>query len=148
MASFTVDPALVKDPFETRELKWRPDSSGLLFEHIERGFGAHRVIEIPVATGKARTLIDETAETFVFVFGNSFRRDVNDLKEIIWRSERDGWNHLYLYDGVTGKVKNQITKGQWVVREVVEVDEDKRQIIFRASAASRVRIRITCTPTA
>ena len=130
---FTVDPALVKDPFETRELKWRPDSSGLLFEHIERGFGAHRVIEIPVATGKARTLIDETAETFVFVFGNSFRRDVNDLKEIIWRSERDGWNHLYLYDGVTGKVKNQITKGQWVVREVVEVDEDKRQITFRAS---------------
>ena len=43
---------------------------------------------------------------------------MDDGKEIIWASERDGWEHLYLYDGVTGKVKNQITKGNWVVRNV------------------------------
>ena len=48
-------------------------------------------------------------------------------------SERDGWNHLYLYDGATGAVKNQITKGDWVVRSVVGVDEEKRQIWFSAS---------------
>ena len=48
-------------------------------------------------------------------------------------SERDGWNHLYLYDGTTGKVKNQITKGNWVVRGVDSVDVAKRQIWFRAS---------------
>ena len=48
-------------------------------------------------------------------------------------SERDGWNHVYLYDGVTGTVKNQITKGQWVVRRVDKVDDEKRQIYFRAS---------------
>src|SRR5437764_11285546 len=48
-------------------------------------------------------------------------------------SERDGWNHLYLYDGVTGTVKNQITKGNWVVRGVVKVDEAKRQVWFSAS---------------
>jgi dipeptidyl aminopeptidase/acylaminoacyl peptidase len=48
-------------------------------------------------------------------------------------SERDGWNHLYLYDGVTGKVKNQITKGPWVVRAVQHVDEARRQIWFSAS---------------
>ena len=48
-------------------------------------------------------------------------------------SERDGWNHLYLYDGVTGRVKNQITKGEWVVRGVDSVDVAKRQIYFRAS---------------
>jgi dipeptidyl aminopeptidase/acylaminoacyl peptidase len=47
-------------------------------------------------------------------------------------SERDGWNHLYLYDYRNGKVKNQITKGQWVVRGVDRVDEEKRQIWFRA----------------
>ena len=58
--------------------------------------------------------------------------DVEDGKEIIWVSERDGWNHLYLYDGVTGKVKNQITKGDWVVRGVERVDEEKRQIWFSA----------------
>ena len=47
-------------------------------------------------------------------------------------SERDGWNHLYLYDGATGQVKNQITKGEWVVRGVDQVDEAKRQIWFQA----------------
>ena len=61
--------------------------------------------------------------------------------------ERDGWNHLYLYDGRTGKVKHQITKGEWVVREVVEVDEEKRQITFEASDASRASTRITFTIT-
>ena len=130
---FTADPALVKDPFSTRRPAWRPDSSGFLFEHIERGFGAHRVIEIQIPSGKTRALIDETAETFVNVFQKGYRKDLDGFSEIIWRSERDGWNHLYLYDGLTGKVKHQITKGEWVVREVVEVDEEKRQITFKAS---------------
>ena len=44
--------------------------------------------------------------------------------EVIWMSERDGWNHLYLYDAATGQVKNQITKGDWVVRGVDRVDEE------------------------
>ena len=48
-------------------------------------------------------------------------------------SERDGWNHLYLFDAESGRVKNQITKGEWVVRGVEKVDEEKRQIWFRAS---------------
>jgi dipeptidyl aminopeptidase/acylaminoacyl peptidase len=48
-------------------------------------------------------------------------------------SERDGWCHLYLYDVKTGKPKQQITKGQWVVREVLHVDEDKREIWFTAN---------------
>ena len=54
-------------------------------------------------------------------------------REIVWMSERDGWNHLYLYDGATGTVKNQITKGNWVVRGVDRVDAAARQIWFRAS---------------
>ena len=48
-------------------------------------------------------------------------------------SERDGWNHLYLYDGTTGTVKAQITKGAWAVRSVVQVDAKARQIYFTAS---------------
>ncbi len=52
-------------------------------------------------------------------------------------SQRDGWSHLYLYDGTTGRVKNQITKGNWVVRGVAHVDEDARQIVFMAGGAVR-----------
>ena len=47
-------------------------------------------------------------------------------------SERDGWSHLYLYDGATGAVKNQITNGGWVVRAVQHVDPVNRQIWFSA----------------
>ena len=99
------------------------------------------MIEVDAATGKARAIIDEKSKTFIYyrppvggrpVRAARYRYDVNDGKEIIWMSERDGWNHLYLYDGVTGKVKNQITKGDWVVRSVDRVDEEKRQIWFSA----------------
>jgi dipeptidyl aminopeptidase/acylaminoacyl peptidase len=64
--------------------------------------------------------------------GKRFRHDVDDGREVIWMSERDGWNHLYLVDGATGAVKNQVTKGEWPVRHVQKVDETKRQIWFSA----------------
>src|SRR5262249_47712032 len=57
---------------------------------------------------------------------------LDDSGEIVWMSERDGWNHLYLYDARTGKVANQITRGRWVVRGVDRVDAARRQIWFRA----------------
>jgi dipeptidyl aminopeptidase/acylaminoacyl peptidase len=79
-----------------------------------------------------RELIKETTNTFINN-RKKYRFDVMEANEIIWASERDGWNHLYLYDAVTGKVKNQITKGNWVVRNVVKVDETNRTIIFEAS---------------
>ena len=91
------------------------------------------------ATGGARSLIDEPTDTFIHYAratggltdgGRTYRYDVADGKEIIWMSERDGWAHLYLYDGATGKVKNQITKGSWMVRGVTSVDEAARQITF------------------
>ena len=52
-------------------------------------------------------------------------------------SERDGWNHLYLYDGITGRVKKQITKGNWVVRGVDKVDDQKRQLVSGKRHAAR-----------
>jgi dipeptidyl aminopeptidase/acylaminoacyl peptidase len=76
--------------------------------------------------------VDETSKTFIDYSSKSFDDYVDDSGEIVWMSERDGWNHLYLYDAKTGRVKNQITKGEWVVRGVDRVDKDKRQIWFRA----------------
>jgi dipeptidyl aminopeptidase/acylaminoacyl peptidase len=58
---------------------------------------------------------------------------LDDTAEIIYASERDGWRHLYLIDAKAGVLKNQITKGDWVVRAIDRIDEEKRQIWFRAS---------------
>ena len=57
---------------------------------------------------------------------------INDGAEVLWASERDGWMHLYLYDGKTGTLKNQITSGAWVVRGIRHVDEDNRVLYFTA----------------
>jgi len=128
-----IDDDLFSNPYETSDLVWWKDSRAFTFEYNQRGHQVYRVIEVDAATGKARVIITEKAETFFCYSGKKYRHDIQDGKEIIWMSERDGWNHLYLYDGVTGMVKKQITEGEWAVRGVDKVDEDKRQIYFQAS---------------
>src|SRR6185437_8395664 len=98
----------------------------------QRGHQVVRIIAVDARSGEARVVVDERSSTFIDYSGKSFSEYLDDTGEIIWMSERDGWNHLYLYDAKTGRVKNQITKGAWVVRGVDRVDRDKRQIWFRA----------------
>ena len=128
-----IDDALFPNPFSLSPLEWRKDSRAFTFEDNARGHQVYRVIEVDAASGRARAVVDETAGTFFCYSGKKFRHDVADGAEIIWMSERDGWNHLYLYDGTTGLVKNQITRGPWVVRSVDRVDDEKRQVWFQAS---------------
>jgi dipeptidyl aminopeptidase/acylaminoacyl peptidase len=135
-----IEHGLFPNPYNITTPVWWRDSRGFTFEYNQRGHQAYRVIEADAQSGKTRTLIDEQSKTFIYYNelgpglsgGRRYRHDLNDGKEIIWASERDGWEHLYLYDGVTGKVKNQITKGEWIVRNVLRVDDDKRQIWFEA----------------
>ena len=126
------DTAQFPNPFNVRELRWRDDGSAVVFEAIERGFGYHRVLELSADSGLTRVVINEESDTFVDAYHKGFRHDLGDGAEIVWASERDGWNHLYLYDGRTGKVINQVTQGPWVFRGVESVDEEKRQVWFRA----------------
>jgi hypothetical protein len=130
--SQAVDPALFPNAYDMSPLAWRADSSAFTFEYNQRGHQVFRVIEVNAATAKARAVISEEPKTFFCYSGKKYRADVADGKEIVWMSERDGWNHLYLYDGATGAVKNQITKGDWAVRNVVRVDDEARQIVFSA----------------
>ena len=128
-----IDSSLFPNPYAISALVWRKDSRAFTFEYNQRGHQVYRVVEVDAATGQARALITEEYKTFFSYSGKKYRFDLQDGKEIIWMSERDGWNHLYLFDGLTGTVKNQITKGEWVVRGVDRVDEATRQIWFRAS---------------
>ena len=128
-----IDNLLFATPFSNEQIRWWRDGRAFTFEYNQRGHQVYRVIEVDAATGKPRAIIDEQMPTFFCYSSKKYRYEVSDGREIIWMSERDGWNHLYLYDGMTGKVKNQITRGEWVVRGVERVDEASRQIWFRAS---------------
>jgi dipeptidyl aminopeptidase/acylaminoacyl peptidase len=132
---------LFPNPYSLSRLVWRKDGRALTFEYNQRGHQVYRVIEADAVTGKTRAVISEEPKTFFYYnqassnrgSGKKFRHDVADGREVVWMSERDGWNHLYLYDGASGAVKNQITKGEWAVRGVEKVDEEKRQIWFSAT---------------
>jgi dipeptidyl aminopeptidase/acylaminoacyl peptidase len=140
-ASIAVPNDLFPNPFNLSDLVWRKDSRAVTFEYNQRGHQVYRVIAVDAATGKARAIISEEPKTFFYynAAGNSrsagkrFRYDLKDGAEVVWMSERDGWNHLYLYDGATGTVKQQSTRGDWAVRGVDHVDEEKRQIWFSAN---------------
>jgi dipeptidyl aminopeptidase/acylaminoacyl peptidase len=123
------------DQYNVTDFTWRRDSRSFRFEYNQRGHQRYKVIEVTAPDGKVNVLIDEQAKTFFDYSGKRFRFDIDadgaDL-ESIWMSERDGWNHLYLYDG-KGNVRNQVTKGEWVVRSVDHVDTNKRQVTFVAS---------------
>ena len=127
-----VSDELFSNPFSISDVRWAPDSKRFTFRYNQRGHQALRVVAVDAATGAARAIIDERSKTFIDYSGKLFCQDLDETKEIIWMSERDGWNNLYLYDAETGQVKNQITKGEWVVRGVDQVDEKQRQIWFHA----------------
>ena len=111
---------------------WDSDSRAVTFEYNQRGHKAYRVLELSAETGRVRTLIDETADKYVN-YSRHFRHDLTDGRHIIWMSERDNYNHLYLYDRITASPVRQITKGPWYVRQVLRVDEKAGHIYFTAN---------------
>lgn len=111
---------------------WSADSRSVTFEYNQRGHQVYRVLELSAETGAVRTLIEETSKTYVN-YPMRYRYDLSDGRHIIWASERDNYNHLYMYDRAKGKAAWQITKGKWYVRSVIKVDEQNRQIYFSAN---------------
>lgn len=128
----TVPFELFPNPYQMSALTWRKDGGAFRFAYTERGHQRFSLIEVDAASGQPRLVVEERAKSFVYV-PRHFRHDVGgEGNEIVWSSERDGWNHLYLVDAKSGKL-SPITQGDFVVRQVVEVDDAKRQVYFVAS---------------
>jgi dipeptidyl aminopeptidase/acylaminoacyl peptidase len=133
-----IKPKVDRIDLDFPRLRWSADGSKLTFEKTDRGHQRFRLIEVDARSGDVRNLIDERSKTFIWTAHKEDLRLslVNWLQktdEIIYVSERDGWRHLYLIDAKEGKVKNQITRGDWVVRGIDRIDEERRQVWFRAS---------------
>ena len=127
-----VSDKLFPTPYRLGQIRWDSDGRRFTFLYNQRGHEVMRIIAVDATTGRATPIINEVPKTFVNYAFKHFIQYLDPTGEIIWMSERDGWNHLYLFDSASGKVKNQITRGRWVVRNIERVDVEKRQIWFRA----------------
>jgi dipeptidyl aminopeptidase/acylaminoacyl peptidase len=115
------------------DVDWKADASELAFLSTSRDHKEEKFRIADAVTGKVREVFKEVVATqFESGQGSINWRYLAKSKEIIWYSERDNWGHLYLYDASTGKVKNQITKGDWVVTKMLKVDEKNRVLYFLA----------------
>ena len=123
-------PALNKDrDNEFRPSIWLGNDSRFYFSRTSRDLKRIDIGTVDIATGKVTPIIDERFNTYVEVNRPGL---VNDGKELIHWSERDGWAHFYLFDE-NGKLKNQITKGAFHCESIVNIDEKKRVLYFTAN---------------
>jgi dipeptidyl aminopeptidase/acylaminoacyl peptidase len=113
------------------DVDWNADATQLAFVSTSRDHKDEKVRIADAVTGAVREVFEEKVPTQF----ESGRRTIDwrylaKSNEIIWYSERDNWGHLYLYDAGTGQLKNQITKGDWLVSSLLKVDEKKRLLYF------------------
>lgn len=113
---------------------WSPDGSTLAFVSTSRDHKEAKLRIADAATGEVRQVMEEIVATqYESGRGMVNWRYLPASSEIIWYSERDDWGHLYLYDLQTGKLKHQITKGNFVVTRLLRVDEQNRVLFFEAN---------------
>ena len=127
--------------FRGPHLRWTEDGRHFRYEKIDRGHQRFRIIEVDIFTGKHRNIIDEKTKTFIWTehalrLGMPRVNWLQRTKEILYLSEKDGHRHIYLVDIASGNMK-PVTRGEFVVRYVDKVDEERRQIWFRASGRHR-----------
>jgi len=115
------------------DVDWSDDNTQLAFVSTSRDHKQEKLRIADAATGQVREVMEEIVPTqYESGQGAINWRYLKKSNEIIWYSERDNWGHLYLYDAATGKLKHQITKGEWVVTRLLKVDEQRRQLYFMA----------------
>lgn len=124
-----IDDAQFHNPFSITTIGWSDDGERFYFLYNERGHQHLRLIEINI-TGTVRVIVDEQSDTFIDHYQKLYYKLLPSTNELIWSSERDNWNHLYLFNLNDGTLKNQITKGPWVVRSVEHVELERRRIWF------------------
>ena len=114
---------------------WGGDSQYAYFVDMERSYKTLRVVELNPETGATRVVLEETSETFLNLSQDNDEHPtlmpLPESNELLWWSERSGWAHLYLYDLKTGKLKNTVTQGEWVVRDTCYFDATRREVFLQ-----------------
>ncbi len=117
--------------FVHHNFEWFEDSQRLYARIFDRGYKGLNVYEINAETGQVRIVARDENETCVGTELSGYKV-LPKLGKLLMTSERDGWNHLYLYDWKTAQLENQLTEGEFVVLDIEYVDEEKEVVYFTA----------------
>jgi dipeptidyl aminopeptidase/acylaminoacyl peptidase len=121
-------------PLSRVTARWLSDTSDkIYFTSTDRDFRKIDVCVADTAAGVSKTLITERSNVWLSV---KPLRLVGNGQELVWWSERDGWGHYYLFDSA-GKLKNQITSGEFVTDQIVSLDEKSRTLFFTANGREK-----------
>jgi len=116
-------------------IKWTKSNNSLSVQRMNRHQNLLDLILVNTSDYSQNTILIETAETYIDITDNlTF---LNNKKQFIWTSEKDGYNHIYLYD-INGKLVNQITQGDWDVSSYEGYDEASRTIFYLSSEGSPI----------
>jgi len=109
---------------------WSADNKTAYFVDYRRDNKSRSVVQFNTESGATRVLFTETTDTVFKTHEAGFFKVCVDANELFWLSNIDGWPHLYCYDFTTGQLKNQLTQGDWAVRDIVHIDTVSREVIL------------------
>lgn len=113
------------------DVQWAKDGKSIAFASTSRDHTMTWVRTADADTGVVKDIFDESAKNWFESGINAINwRYLSDSNEILWWSQRDNWGHLYVYDLATGKLKRQVTHGDWNVAEVLRLDPASRTVWF------------------
>ena len=121
-----------------RRAWWSSDNRRAYFiAYKDDGYQVLRVVEFDTDTGNTRILLEERSETYVNLrpeyCDRPLHRYLPDTNELIWWSQRSDYGHLYLYDMTSGELKRPITQGSLVVRNILNIDAECRELLIQTA---------------
>ena len=130
MEQIPLDDSLFPNPWDVSDFHWDPQSERFFFIYNERGHQIVRLLAVEAKTGKVAVVAEEKSDTFIDWTNKISAHHLDQTDEVLWMSQRSGWNHLYLINRKTGKT-TPITKGEWLVRSIEKIDEENRTLLLR-----------------
>jgi len=130
----TMDVGKETDQYIPR-IKWTPKNNQLVIIRENRLQNHIEILLANTENGTSKVIYEERNKYYIERIDDSYMTMTDDGKHFIINSEKDGWNHLYLYD-INGKFINQITKGEWDVTDFIGLDSKSNTIYYQSAEES------------
>ena len=132
-----IDTKPFEHQYNLRFGRWINDSKNFTFEFNQRGHQAYQLVSVDAETGKTFVVVDEQSPNSFIYYNRIYCHYMEDGQHILWISERDNWRHLYMINLRTGQINRQLTKGEWVVRDVIHINEKENYMIVSGNGMNQ-----------